>query len=329
MDKNRFLTRFVAAPLVVAVAVGGSLLLSGAANANPAPGSRGTLTFAPTTGLDTQIITATTSQGCDSQSNAADLEVTGPIGAATPTFPPRTVITSTESNTFSTTSSFQIPEGTSLKDAASVLHTTIQPGEYDFTVVCQDQTFLTEFGTFTGAIFFTDPTHYNTGATPTPTATPTVTPTATPTVTPTATPTVTPTATPTVTPTATPTVTPTATPTVTPTATPTVTPTATPTPVPGAKATTTTLSVIQVPLPFGLGGFAIPIANVGPDNPAGTVQFKDGTHNLGDPVRVFGGVAVGPFAFLPPGHHSVTAVFTPTNPAKFKPSTSNTVNFTF
>ncbi len=103
----------------------------------------------------------------------------------------------------------------------------------------------------------------------------------------------------------------------------------TPTPVPGAKATTTTLSVIQVPLPFGLGGFAIPIANVGPDDPAGTVQFKDGTHNLGDPVRVFGGVAVGPFAFLPAGHHSVTAVFTPTNPAKFKPSTSNTVNFTF
>ena len=98
---------------------------------------------------------------------------------------------------------------------------------------------------------------------------------------------------------------------------------------PGAKATTTTLSVIQVPLPFGLGGFAIPIANVGPDDPAGTVQFKDGTHNLGDPVRVFGGVAVGPFAFLPAGHHSVTAVFTPTNPAKFKPSTSNTVNFTF
>ena len=87
--------------------------------------------------------------------------------------------------------------------------------------------------------------------------------------------------------------------------------------------------MIQVPLPFGLGGFAIPLSNVGPGNPTGTVQFKDGTHNLGAPVPVFGGVAVGPFLALPAGHHSVTAVFTPTNPAKFQPSTSNIVNFTF
>ncbi|MGB7797163.1 MAG: Ig-like domain-containing protein, partial [Pseudonocardiaceae bacterium] len=121
--------------------------------------------------------------------------------------------------------------------------------------------------------------------------------------------------------------TPTATPTATPTPRPTATPT--PTPVPGAKATTTTLSVIQVPLPFGLGGFAIPIANVGPGSPAGTVQFKDGNTKLGGPVPVFGGIAVGPFVTLPAGHHSVTAVFTPTDTAKFKPSTSNTVNFTF
>jgi len=87
--------------------------------------------------------------------------------------------------------------------------------------------------------------------------------------------------------------------------------------------------VIQIPLPFGLGGFAIPIADVAPSSAAGTVQFKDGTHNLGGPVPVFGGVAVGPFLTLPAGPHSITAVFTPTDPAKFKPSTSNTVKFTF
>jgi hypothetical protein len=113
----------------------------------------------------------------------------------------------------------------------------------------------------------------------------------------------------------------------TPSPTPVVTPS--PTPAPGATTTHTTLSVIQIPLPFGLGAFVIPIANVGPGSPAGTVQFKDGDTKLGGPVPVFGGVAVGPFVILPAGQHSVTAVFTPTNPAKFKPSTSNTVKFTF
>ncbi len=87
--------------------------------------------------------------------------------------------------------------------------------------------------------------------------------------------------------------------------------------------------MIEVPLPFGLGGFAIPIANVDPFNAAGTVQFQDNGNNIGGPVPVFGGVAVGPFTTLPAGHHSVTAVFTPKNAAKFKPSTSNTVTFTF
>jgi hypothetical protein len=87
--------------------------------------------------------------------------------------------------------------------------------------------------------------------------------------------------------------------------------------------------VIQVPLPFGLGGFAIPIANVAPTNAAGTVQFKDGNTNLGAPVPVFGGVAIGPFTSLRPGLHSVTVVFTPSKPAAFKSSTSNTVTFRF
>jgi hypothetical protein len=87
--------------------------------------------------------------------------------------------------------------------------------------------------------------------------------------------------------------------------------------------------VIRVPLPLGLGGFAIPIANVTPGNAAGTVQFKDTTHNLGGPVPVVGGVAVGPFESLRPGSHSMVAIFTPTNSTAFKPSMSNTVMFRF
>src|SRR5581483_225789 len=108
----------------------------------------GSLTFSPASGLDTTIITATTSAGCPHTSDpttdpdGADLEVTGPVGSANPTFPPGTVITSTETTSFSNTDPFSIAEGVSLKDAADILHTTIQPGEYDFTVTCQNSTFL-------------------------------------------------------------------------------------------------------------------------------------------------------------------------------------------
>lgn len=84
-----------------------------------------------------------------------------------------------------------------------------------------------------------------------------------------------------------------------------------------------------MPLPLGLGGIAIPTAHVAPPNAAGTVQFKDETTNLGTPVPVIAGTAIGPVSILGRGAHSLTAVFTPTNPTKFQPSTSNTATFTF
>ena len=125
--------------------------------------------------------------------------------------------------------------------------------------------------------------------------------------------------------------TPTPTPVVTPSPTPTPTPrpTPTPTPAPGAIATTTTLSVIQVPLPLGLGGIVIPIAHVAPVSASGTVQFKDGSANLGAPVPVVAGIAIGRFNTLARGSHSLTAVFIPANPARFLPSTSKTVTVKF
>jgi hypothetical protein len=312
VDKKRFLTRFVAAPVVVAVAAGGSLLLGGSANASPAPGTLGTLTMTPATGLDTTIVDATTSGGCDPTSNAASMEVTGPVGATTPVFPPGTTITTTENNTFSTTAPFTVPEDVSLKQAADTLHTTIQPGEYDFTVTCRDIDFGTAFGTFTGAIFFTDATHYNNGATPTPT--PIVTPTPTPT--PTATPVPpTPTPTPIVTPTPTPR--PTATP-VPPTPTPTPRPTVTPTPTPVVTATSTTLQVI----PFDFGTHLdISIVRVSPNDAVGSVVLKAGNTIIGGPEAVVGGFAF--FINVLPGTHSLTATFIP-GPG-FGPSTSNTV----
>ena len=87
--------------------------------------------------------------------------------------------------------------------------------------------------------------------------------------------------------------------------------------------------MIKVPLPLGFGGIAILFATVAPPNAVGTVQFKDGTANLGGPVHVVGGIAPGPTTSLGKGPHSLTAVFTPTNTANFQPSTSNAVKFTF
>jgi len=84
-----------------------------------------------------------------------------------------------------------------------------------------------------------------------------------------------------------------------------------------------------VPLPLGLGGIVIPTATVAPVNASGTVQFKDGSTNLGGPIPVAGGIAVGPVTVLGKGQHSLTAVFTPSPATKFASSTSNTVTFTF
>ncbi|HJT04913.1 MAG TPA: Ig-like domain-containing protein, partial [Pseudonocardiaceae bacterium] len=77
-----------------------------------------------------------------------------------------------------------------------------------------------------------------------------------------------------------------------------------------------------------LGGFVIPFANVRP-RASGTVQFKDGTTNLGNPVPIATGIAFGGFFVIPPGSHSLTAEFAPANPEAARPSTSNVLNFTF
>jgi hypothetical protein len=69
------------------------------------------------------------------------------------------------------------------------------------------------------------------------------------------------------------------------------------------------------------------IARVSPFNAAGTVQFIDGTTPLGGPVPVFAGFAL-TVTTLPKGTHSLTAVFTPTDPAAFAQSTSSPVPLT-
>jgi len=85
----------------------------------------------------------------------------------------------------------------------------------------------------------------------------------------------------------------------------------------GATATTTILTVSPNP--------AVPVilrATVAPPIAVGTVQFMDGTTALGAAVSVRGGHARLRTPTLAPGTHSLTAVFTPTDPATFGPSSS-------
>jgi hypothetical protein len=141
------------------------------------------------------------------------------------------------------------------------------------------------------------------------------------------TPTPSPTANPT--PTPIPSATPTSAP--TPQPTPVATPTSSPlpSPGPGMTATTTTLIVIRVHLPWGLGGLVLPIATVAPTTATGTVQFINGPATLGQPVSVIAGLAFGSIRILGTGQHTLSAIFIPSDPTQFQPSTSNNVTFKF
>lgn len=93
----------------------------------------------------------------------------------------------------------------------------------------------------------------------------------------------------------------------------------------GVRDTRTTLRVFPAgPLPAGTPRLLL--ARVAPGAAAGTVQFKDGDTALEAPEPVVNG-----FAFIitrqltTVGTHPLTAMFTPTNPTAFNPSTSNTV----
>jgi Big-like domain-containing protein len=93
-----------------------------------------------------------------------------------------------------------------------------------------------------------------------------------------------------------------------------------------AKITTTTLTV--APNPLIVGTTAVFITRVTPFNAAGTIQFKDGATALGAPVPVAAGFAFFNTSTLTTGTHTLTAVFTPTNPVAFGPSTSPPASLT-
>jgi hypothetical protein len=69
------------------------------------------------------------------------------------------------------------------------------------------------------------------------------------------------------------------------------------------------------------------ITTVTPATAPGTVQFKDGTTNIGTPATVNNGTA-STTTLLSAGSRQLTAVFSPTDPATFNPSTSPPVSLT-
>ncbi|HKR51010.1 MAG TPA: Ig-like domain-containing protein, partial [Pseudonocardiaceae bacterium] len=66
---------------------------------------------------------------------------------------------------------------------------------------------------------------------------------------------------------------------------------------------------------------------VTPAEATGTVQFKDGTTNLGFPVLVRNGTASGTTSTLVVGAHQLSAVFSPTDPSAYGASTTPSVTF--
>jgi hypothetical protein len=69
-------------------------------------------------------------------------------------------------------------------------------------------------------------------------------------------------------------------------------------------------------------------AAVTPAAATGTVQFMDGSTNIGDPVIVSNGKATQSTSTLSVGSHQLSAVFAPADPARFGPSTAQAVPFT-
>src|SRR5262249_25289579 len=97
-------------------------------------------------------------------------------------------------------------------------------------------------------------------------------------------------------------------------------------PVPGASAqTSTTTALTSSPNPSTLGANVTLTATVTPAAAAGDVQFFDASTNLGAPVAVSSGTASLSIDTLGLGSHSLTAMFTPTDPLSFSGSTSAAV----
>ncbi len=95
----------------------------------------------------------------------------------------------------------------------------------------------------------------------------------------------------------------------------------------GATVPTATTITLDMPpdRPLVANSVETLTATVRPSSIAGTVQFKDGSSNIGGPVAVSGGTAA-TTTTLAPGNHSLTAIFTPTSLSDRDASTSPVIS---
>ena len=88
-------------------------------------------------------------------------------------------------------------------------------------------------------------------------------------------------------------------------------------------ATTTGLGASPIsPQPFGTPETLT--ATINPSAATGTVQFEDGTTDIGSPVTVSAGSAKIETSTLPAAHDTLSAVFTPTSGSGYSASTGTT-----
>ncbi|MER6797623.1 Ig-like domain-containing protein [Amycolatopsis mediterranei] len=155
MSSRSVMRRFAVGAAVLGTALAAMFGSIAPASAAVPPGTLGTLTLSPATGLDTTAGVATTSAGCPDTSDAYYMYVYGPGG-----FTNGLIATTTSSVNFSTTAGFPIQQGLSFKDIALDNSTTVQPGQYTLVASCVDSFSQQVMGTFTKDIWFTDATHF-------------------------------------------------------------------------------------------------------------------------------------------------------------------------
>lgn len=95
-----------------------------------------------------------------------------------------------------------------------------------------------------------------------------------------------------------------------------------PTPAAGPTATTTTLTATETS-PQNVGTTIHLTATLLPTSAAGSVQFVDGSTNIGSPIPVTSGHATTSTSALAAGPHTLHAVFTPTDSTAFGTSTGD------
>jgi hypothetical protein len=95
-----------------------------------------------------------------------------------------------------------------------------------------------------------------------------------------------------------------------------------------SSAVSTSTALAASPVGQQTGGSPVTLtATLTPSTAVGTVQFKDGTTNLGSPVALSSGSAQLVTSALAAGTHSLTAVFSPTDPGAFAASASTALPY--